>query len=131
MRNEELGIVEVEMCKKDNAIVDKSKKFALRIIRCYKYLVENKEYVLSKQMLRSGTSIGANIREAQRGQSKADFYAKLCIALKEADETSYWLELLNESGFLPMEKFSGMHADCDELIKILVSITATQKRSNS
>ena len=86
---------------KDNLIVSKSKTFALRIIKLYKYLCnEKKEYVMSKQILRSGTSIGANIREAVRGQSKADFYAKLHISLKEADETAYWLELLNESGYI-------------------------------
>ena len=75
----------------DNILLDKSKAFALRIIKMYKYLTEEKkEYVLSKQVLRSGTSIGANAREASRGQSKADFYAKLYISLKEADETQYW-----------------------------------------
>ena len=81
--------------KSENAVVDKSKDFALRIIKMYQYLCsDKKEYVLSKQVLRSGTSIGANVREGVRGQSKADFYAKMNIALKEADETEYWLELL-------------------------------------
>lgn len=75
--------------KNDNAIVDKSKAFALRIIKLYKYLREKNEFVLSKQLLRSGTSIGANVKEAIRGQSKADFYSKLNIALKEASETEY------------------------------------------
>ena len=115
---------------KSNPIVDKSKVFALRIIRMYKFLVEKrKEFVLSKQVLRSGTSIGANIRESQRGQSKADFYAKFYIALKEADETSYWLELLNESDMLPDKQFSSIYLDCNELISMLVAITATQKQS--
>ena len=83
---------------RDNLIVDKSKSFALRIIKLYKYLVsEKKEYILSKQILRCGTSIGANVKEAIRGQSKADFYSKMNIALKEASETEYWLELLHES----------------------------------
>ena len=87
--------------KSDNVIVEKSKAFALRIIKLYTYLTEKKkEYVISKQLLRSGTSIGANVKEAIRGQSKADFYAKLSISLKEASETEYWLELLSESGFL-------------------------------
>lgn len=116
----------------DNAIAEKSKSFALRIIRYYKYLVDQqKEFVLSKQMLRSGTSIGANIRESQRGQSKADFYAKLYIALKEADETAYWLELMHESGYLTDGQFAGIYADCNELIRLLVSITLTQKKTNS
>ena len=79
----------------DNAILEKSKAFAVRVIRLYQFLCNEKhEFILSKQMLRSGTSIGANVREAIRGQSKPDFYAKLNIALKEADETEYWLELL-------------------------------------
>ncbi len=108
---------------KDNLIVSKSKTFALRIIKLYKYLCsEKKEYVMSKQILRSGTSIGANIREAVRGQSKADFYAKLHISLKEADETAYWLELLNESGYIKDEHFKSIYEDCNEIIKILVSI---------
>lgn len=86
---------------KESIIVDKSKAFALRIIKLYRYLcAEKQEYVLSKQLLRSGTSIGANVREAKRGQSKPDFYSKMNIALKEADEAAYWLELLHESGFL-------------------------------
>ena len=86
---------------KNNIVACKSKEFALRCIRLYKYLVsEKKEYVMSKQLLRSGTSIGANIKEALRGQSKADFYAKMNISLKEASETEYWLELLNESGYI-------------------------------
>ena len=84
-----------EKMKTDNVIVEKSKKFAIRIIKLYKYLCDNKnEYVLSKQLLRSGTSVGANVKEAIRGQSKADFIAKMNIALKEASETEYWLDLL-------------------------------------
>ena len=125
MRNEELR---GEIIMKENHVVVKSKAFALRIIRLYRYLSDRKkEFVLSKQVLRSGTSIGANIRESQRGQSKADFYAKLYIALKEADETAYWLELLHESDFLTDKQFSNVYADCNELISILVAITATQK----
>ena len=114
--------------KKENAIADKSKHFALRIIKMYQYLCsEKKEFVLSKQVLRSGTSIGANVREGIRGQSRADFYSKLNIALKEADETQYWLELLHESGYLQEELFKSIYQDCDELIRILVSITKKQK----
>lgn len=111
-----------------NITAEKSKKFALRIIGLYKYLTETKkEFVLSKQVLRSGTSIGANSREAERGQSKADFYAKFNIALKEADETAYWLELLHESGYIDETAFDSIYADCDELIRLLVSITKTSK----
>ncbi len=115
--------------KKDNIIVDKSKAFALRIIKLYKYLVnEEKEFVLSKQVLRSGTSIGANVKEAIRAQSKADFYSKLNISLKEASETEYWLELLNESEYISDKNFESIYEDCQELIKILVSITKKQEK---
>ena len=114
---------------KDNIILDKSKAFALRIIKLYQYLRnEKKETVMSKQLLRSGTSIGANTREAMRGQTKPDFYAKLNIALKEADETSYWLELLFESDFIDKKQFDSIYSDCEEIISLLVSITKTQKR---
>lgn len=114
--------------KEQNVIVDKSKAFALRIIKLYKYLIsEKKEYVLSKQVLRSGTSIGANVKEAIRGQSKADFYAKMNIALKEASETEYWLELLGESGYIENVHFDSIYSDCKELLKILTSITKSQK----
>ena len=90
-------------------------------------MTEHKEYVLSKQILRSGTSIGANIREATRGQSKPDFYSKMNIALKECDETEYWLELLYESGYISEEAFYSIFGDCEEILKILVAITKTQK----
>ena len=114
--------------KNDNVIVEKSKAFALRIIKLYKHLCnEQNEYVISKQVLRSGTSIGANVREAIRGQSKPDFYSKLNIALKEASETEYWLELLYESDYISKDAFDSIYADCQEIIKILVSITKTQK----
>ncbi|MCL1940704.1 MAG: four helix bundle protein [Synergistaceae bacterium] len=117
--------------KGNNIILDKSKAFALRIIKLYRFLAEEKkEFILSKQILRSGTSIGANVREAIRGQSKPDFYAKLNIALKEASETEYWLELLYESDYLKKTVFDSIYNDCQEIIKILVSITKTQK-SNS
>ena len=112
----------------DNAIVDKSKFYAIRIVRAYKYLTaEKNEYVLSKQLLRSGTSIGANVKEAIRGQSKPDFYSKLNIALKEASETEYWLEILYETEYIDKKLFDSINSDCQELIKLLVSITKTQK----
>ena len=111
-----------------NVVVIKSKAFALRIIKLYRYLCDEKrEYVLSKQLLRCGTSIGANIKEAVRGQTKPDFYAKMNIALKEASESEYWLELLHESDYLTDQQFSSVYADCQELIKLLVAITKTQK----
>ena len=124
MRNSEL---EDDM-RTDNVVVIKSKAFALRIIKLYRYMQsEQGEYVLSKQLLRSGTSIGANVKEAIQGQSKADFYSKLNISLKEASESEYWLELLHESGYLEKEAFESIYSDCQELIKILVSITKTQR----
>jgi four helix bundle protein len=114
--------------RNDNIIILKSKDFALRIIRLYVFLTESKrEYVLSKQILRCGTSIGANVKEAMRGQSKPDFYSKLNIALKEASETEYWLELLHESNMIDDAAFESIYFDCQEIIKILVSITKTQK----
>lgn len=97
--------------KENNVILNKSKKFAIRIINLYKYLsVEKKEFVLSKQILRSGTSIGANVKEAINGQSTADFLSKMSIALKEAGETEYWLELLNETEYISDNQFNSMVA---------------------
>ena len=111
----------------DNVIVVKSKNFAITIIHIYKFLTEKKhEYILSKQLLRSGTSIGANVKEAIRGQSKADFYAKMNIALKEASESEYWLELMDETSYLSKDEFDRAYGDCQEIIRILVSITKTQ-----
>ena len=112
----------------DNQILNETKAFAVRIIRLYTFLRDvRKESVLSKQMLRSGTSIGANIKEAIRGQSKADFYAKMNIALKEASETEYWLELLHESDYITEEAFTSIYADCQELLRLLMSITKSSK----
>ena len=110
---------------KESIIKDKTKSFALRIIKLYKYLTlvsDMKEYVMSKQILRCGTSIGANVKEALRGQSRADFRAKMNIALKEASETEYWLELLHESDYITEEQFQSIIADNIEIIKILTSI---------
>ena len=105
----------------DSIIQDKSIKFAIRIVKLYKYLKEEKnEYVLSKQLVRSGTSVGANVSEAQRAQSKADFSAKMYIALKEAEESAYWILLLRESGCLTDKEFDSIGLDCEELIKILI-----------
>ena len=128
MRNAQLKGYDIKT-DEENVIVVKSKAFALRIIKLYKYLVdEEKEYVLSKQILRAGTSIGANVKEGIRGQSKPDFYAKLNISLKEASETEYWLELLHESDYLPENDFQSIYNDCKEIIKILTAITKTQKK---
>ena len=109
--------------KTENIIADKSKTFAIRIVKLYQYLcTEKREFALSKQLLRSGTSIGANVKEAIRGQSKADFISKMSIALKEASETEYWLELLYETDFLDKKQFDSIYADDQELLKILTSI---------
>jgi four helix bundle protein len=111
---------------KENASVEKSFEFAVRIVKLYKYLInEHKEYVLSKQLLRCGTSIGANVAEAQRGQSKADFTAKMSIALKEANETEYWLKLLYRTEYLSQSQYTSMNADVQELIGILTAICRT------
>ena len=113
---------------KESILKNKSKAFALRIIKMYKYLCEDKnEYVLSKQVLRSGTSIGANIAEAFYAQSDADFIAKLYISRKEAGETIYWIELLQEATYLETDVAQSILADCDELLKILTSSIKTMK----
>lgn len=118
--------------KQENVIVDKSKAFALRIVNLYKYLNENKKkYILSKQLLRSGTSIGANVKEAIRGQSKQDFIAKMNISLKEASETEYWLELLHETDYLNDNEFESIYKECQELLKILITIVKNSKYSFS
>ena len=114
--------------KKDNVIVDKSFDFAVRIVKLYQHLnSEKKEFVLSKLLLRSGTSIGANVSEAIRGQSQADFYAKLSIALKEANETDYWLRLLYKTDYLTEKEYNSIYNDINEIIALLVSITKTLK----
>ena len=118
------------MNEKDNPLKNKSFKFALSIIKMYKYMVEEKkEFVLSKQLLRSGTSIGANIREAQNAQSKADFIHKLSISQKECDEAMYWLELLNQSGSLSDSEYKPIHSDANELLKMLRSSILTSKKN--
>ena len=104
----------------------KSKKFAVRIVNLYKYLCnDKKEYVLSKQILRSGTSIGANIAEAECGISKKDFLSKIYIALKECVETIYWLDLLYETGYIDERMYLSMKSDCDELRRMLSAATKT------
>ena len=116
------------MMKSDSAIIIKSKDFALRVIKLYTYLKkEKKEYVLSKQLLRSGTSVGANIRESIYAQSGADFVHKLSISLKEACESEYWLELLEESNFVSANQISDLKEESVELQKLLTSIIKTKK----
>ena len=114
--------------RENNVIRDKSKAFAVRILKFSRYLNdEKKENVLAKQILRSGTSIGANVRESARAQSEADFYSKLNIALKEADETSYWLEIIYEANIIDQKQFSSLYDECEEIISILTAITKNQK----
>ena len=115
--------------KQDNIILDKSFDFAIRVVKLYKYLCDEKrEYVLSKQLLRCGTSVGANINEAQAGQSKADFIAKMSIASKEARETKYWIDLLIKTDYLDINEnnVESLLKDIEEIIKLL---TAIVKRS--
>ena len=116
----------------ENIVKTKSIEFAKRIIKLYKYLCEDKkEYVLSKQILRSGTSIGANIVEAECGISRKDFLAKMYIAFKECAETKYWLELLVSSDYIGSKEYASINADCEELRKLLSSITKSTKNNSS
>jgi len=109
---------------------EKSMNLAVRVVHLYKYLVtEKKEYVLSKQLLKSGTSPGANIREAQNGESVADFIHKLGIAQKETDETLYWLELLHRTKYLSDTEFQSMYQDTDEMLRIIRSAILTKKKN--
>lgn len=123
----EIRNYELEM-KTENAILEKSYAFAIKVVALYRRLTEEKkEYVLSKQMLRSGTSIGANIEEAIGGQSERDFYAKLNIAHKEARETHYWLRLLRDTGYITVQESESLLGNCYEIMKITASITKTVK----
>ena len=113
---------------KKNVVKIKSFAFAIRIVKLYKFLVsEHREYVLSKQILRCGTSVGAMVREAEHSESTVDFVHKLAIAQKEINETIYWLELLKETDFLSQEQFESINSDAVELIKLLTSIIKTTK----
>ncbi len=114
---------------KENIVQQKSYAFAVRIVRLYQHLAaEKKEYVLSKQVLRCGTSIGANVEEAIGGQSRADFLSKLSIAYKEARETAYWLRLLKDTDYLTATQFESIHADAEELCRIMTAIQKTTKK---
>src|SRR6478752_6731694 len=115
--------------KSDNVIQNKSFAFAIKIVNTYKQLQSNHEYVLSKQLLRSSTSIGANVEEAIGGQSKADFISKLSIAYKEARETLYWIKLLSATDFLSKETSEDLISDTEEICRIIGKIQITSKNS--
>ena len=111
-----------------NVVKDKSFAFALRVVKLAKHLQDEKrEFVLSRQFLRSGTAVGALVREAEHAQSKADFINKMSIALKEANETDYWIDLLHQSGLITQESHGSMHPDVQELLRLLVAIVKTTK----
>ena len=114
----------------DNIILQKSYCFAVRSIKLSQYIQRKySEYVLTKQFLKAGTSIGANVTEAQQAQSRADFLSKLNIALKEAGEAQYWLRLLKAGHYLTLQEFNSIHSDCVEIIKILSSIVKSTKNN--
>ncbi len=116
--------------KQGNLVKDKSFAFAIRAVKLYKILCdERKEYVLSKQMMRSATAIGALVRESEHAQSKADFINKLSIALKEANETEYWLMLLNQTDYITDNEFDSIITNCKELLRLLISIIKTTKEN--
>jgi four helix bundle protein len=117
---------------KENTVKDKSFAFALRVVKLAKYLEGRKrEFVLSRQVLRSGTAIGALVREAEHAESRADFIHKMSIALKEANETLYWLELLRQGEYIGDQNFESVRSDSEELIKLLVAIVKTSKVSKN
>jgi len=114
--------------KRENVIQEKSYAFAIRIVRLYKYLVDDKhEYALSRQLVKCGTSIGANVEEALGAQSDRDFIAKMSISYKEARETHYWLRLFRDTDFIEVKHAASMLQDCDEILRILSSILTTMK----
>jgi four helix bundle protein len=114
---------------KENVLLDKSFAFALKIISAYRYLKDSKqEYIMSRQMLRSGTSIGANARESNQAESRADFIHKLSISLKEAHECEYWMELLMKSEYLNSDQFEPLNMELSELIRLLTSIIKSSKK---
>ena len=114
--------------KQESVAASKSIEFSVRVVNLYRHLCdEHKEFVMSKQLLRSGTSIGANIHEAEYAQSKADFIAKMFIALKEASETEYWLQVLKRTDYLTQGEYESIVADCIEMLKILTAIVKTAK----
>ena len=117
------------MGQNKSILKNKSYFFAIRTVKLAQFLQQNKEFVMSKQILKSGTSIGALVREAEFAQSKLDFINKLSIALKEANETTYWLSLLNDTNYIEEKLFDSLQKDCKELISILISIIKTTKKN--
>lgn len=116
------------MSERNNPVLEKSFAFAVRIVKLYKYMMEEKrEFTLAKQVLRSGTSVGANIEEAVGGYTKKDFRAKMSIAYKEIRETKYWLRLLKETEYLSPEQFESLHADAEEIARMLFRIIESSK----
>ncbi len=114
---------------KENVVKEKSYRFAIRIVKLYKFLVEEKkEFTLSRQLVRSGTSIGALIRESEHAESKADFIHKLSIALKEANEIEYWLDILRDSEFITRQMYQSINKDNKEILKLLTAILKTLKK---
>jgi len=117
---------------KVNAIKDKSFAFAVRVVNAYKFLtIKKKEFVMSKQLLRSGTAVGALYREAEQAESKADFIHKMAIAQKECNETLYWLALLSVTDYLEKDAFESLHSDAEELIKLITSIIKSAKENKN
>jgi four helix bundle protein len=114
---------------KKNVVKDKSFQFAIRIVNLSKFLIEKKEFVISKQILRSGTAVGALIRESEHAESKPDFIHKLSIALKEANESDYWIDLLFETDYLNEKEYKTLKSDIESLIKLLVSIIKSTKEN--
>lgn len=117
--------------KDGNIIQQKSYSFALRILKTYKFLAQQQEYILSKQLLRAGTSVGANIEEALGAQSRRDFYMKLTIAYKEARESHYWIRLLRDGDYIDKNLAESLLLDCSEVLKIIGSIQKSVKNQNS
>ena len=116
----------------ENNIYDLSKEFAIRIVKLYNYLKDNKqEYVMSKQLFRSGTSIGANVFEGRNAQSRADFTTKMNIALKEATESGYWIDLLHDTDYISDSEFESINADCKRIIAVLTKIVKASKQIKS
>ena len=115
----------------ESILADKSLAFAIRIVKCVRCLQDEKrEFVISKQILRSGTSIGANVHEALYAQSKADFVGKISISLKEASETSYWLTILHKTDYLSESEYKSLKVDIDELLRMLIASLKTSKRND-
>ena len=115
--------------KDENIVVAKSYAFAVRCVNLYKFLCEERhDFVIGKQLMRSGTSVGANVKEAIRGVSKADFTAKMSIALKEASESEFWIEILRDTDYITNSQAESMLADCQELLKLLMSIIKSSKQ---